>query len=93
MLLIGDAAHTTTPHIAYGAGLALEDAVVLGELAAAGLPFPELAAALTARCHPRARLVVETSLQLSRWEQEAGPPNPAAGRLIGETMASLAAPV
>lgn len=93
VLLIGDAAHTTTPHIAYGAGLALEDAVVLGELAERGLPFPELAAALTARCHSRARLVVETSLQLSRWEQEAGPPNPAAGRLIGETMAALAAPV
>jgi DNA-directed RNA polymerase specialized sigma24 family protein len=41
----------------------------------------------------RETLVVETSLQLSRWEQEPGPPNPAAGRLIGETMAALAAPV
>ena len=39
-ILIGDAVHTTTPHLAYGAGLALEDAVVLGELAAAGIPFP-----------------------------------------------------
>ena len=93
VLLVGDAAHTTTPHIAYGAGLALEDAVVLGELAAAGIPFPELATALAARRFARAELVVETSLQLSRWEQEPGPPNPAAGRLIGETMAALAAPV
>lgn len=93
VLLLGDAAHTTTPHIAYGAGLALEDAVVLGELASAGIPFPELATALAARRFARAQLVVETSLQLSRWEQEPGPPNPAAGRLIGETMAALAAPV
>jgi 2-polyprenyl-6-methoxyphenol hydroxylase-like FAD-dependent oxidoreductase len=93
VLLVGDAAHTTTPHIAYGAGLALEDAVVLGELAATGMPFAQLAPALTARRFARARLVVETSLQLSRWEQESGPPNPAAGRLIGETMASLAAPI
>ena len=93
VLLVGDAAHTTTPHIAYGAGLALEDAVVLGELAAAGIPFDELATALAERRFSRSRLVVETSLQLSRWEQEPGPPNPAAGRLIGETMAALAAPV
>jgi len=93
VLLLGDAAHTTTPHIAYGAGLAIEDAVVLGELAATGIPFPQLAAQLAARRFDRARLVVETSLQLSRWEQEAGPPNPGAGRLIGETMASLAAPI
>ena len=34
VLLVGDAVHATTPHLAYGAGLALEDAVVLGELAA-----------------------------------------------------------
>jgi len=93
VLLVGDAAHTTTPHIAYGAGLALEDAVVLGELAGSGMPFARLASALAARRFARARLVVETSLQLSRWEQEPGPPNPAAGRLIGETMASLAAPI
>jgi 2-polyprenyl-6-methoxyphenol hydroxylase-like FAD-dependent oxidoreductase len=93
VLLVGDAAHTTTPHIAYGAGLALEDAVVLGELAASGIPFPEMATALAARRHTRAQLVVQTSLQLSQWEQEPGPPNPAAGRLIGETMGALAAPL
>ena len=93
VLLVGDAAHTTTPHIAYGAGLALEDAVVLGELAGSGIPFDELATALVARRFDRSRLVVETSLQLSRWEQQPGPPNPAAGRLIAETMAALAAPI
>ncbi|MEO8261108.1 MAG: FAD-dependent monooxygenase [Pseudolysinimonas sp.] len=92
-LLVGDAVHTTTPHMAYGAGLALEDAVVLGELAASGLAFDELAAAFTARRFDRARLVVENSLQLSRWEQEPGPPNPDAGRLIGQTMGALAAPI
>src|SRR3712207_8514096 len=31
VVLIGDAAHTTTPHIAYGAGIAIEDSVVLAE--------------------------------------------------------------
>ena len=92
-VLVGDAVHTTTPHLAYGAGLALEDAVVLGELAGAGIPFPQLAAELSARRFDRARLVVESSLQLSRWEQEPGPPNPAAGRLVGQTMGALSAPI
>ena len=32
VVLIGDAAHTTTPHLAQGAAMAIEDAVVLGEL-------------------------------------------------------------
>src|SRR2546427_2272481 len=32
VLLIGDATHATTPHLAMGAGMAIEDAVVLGEL-------------------------------------------------------------
>ncbi len=92
-LLIGDAVHTTTPHIAFGAGLALEDAVVLGELAGAGLGFDELARQFTQRRFARAKLVVDTSLQLSRWEQEPGPPNPDAGSLIGRTMGALAAPI
>ena len=35
VLVIGDAAHTTTPHLATGAGIAIEDAVVLAELLAA----------------------------------------------------------
>jgi 2-polyprenyl-6-methoxyphenol hydroxylase-like FAD-dependent oxidoreductase len=30
-VLIGDAAHTTTPHLASGAGIAIEDAIVLAE--------------------------------------------------------------
>jgi len=30
-VLIGDAAHATTPHLAYGAGMAVEDGVVLVE--------------------------------------------------------------
>ena len=36
IILIGDAAHATTPHLASGAGLAVEDALVLGECLASG---------------------------------------------------------
>ena len=93
IVLIGDAVHTTTPHMAFGAGIAIEDAVVLGELVSEGVPADELGERLTARRFERCRLVVEGSLQLSRWEQEGGPPNPKAPQLIGAAMAKLAEPI
>jgi 2-polyprenyl-6-methoxyphenol hydroxylase-like FAD-dependent oxidoreductase len=92
-LLLGDAAHTTTPHMAFGVGLAIEDAVVLGEMVAKGLEGDALGERYATRRIDRCRLVVESSLQLSRWEQEAGPPNPAAGSLIGQSFAKLAEPI
>jgi 2-polyprenyl-6-methoxyphenol hydroxylase-like FAD-dependent oxidoreductase len=93
MVLIGDAVHTTTPHMAWGAGLAIEDAVVLGELVGAGVPADAIGAQLAGRRFERCRVVVEGSLQLSRWEQEGGPPNPKAPQLIGEAFAKLAEPI
>ncbi|MBV8217341.1 MAG: FAD-dependent monooxygenase [Solirubrobacterales bacterium] len=36
-VLIGDAAHTTTPHMAWGLGLAIEDGLVLAHLVAEGV--------------------------------------------------------
>jgi 2-polyprenyl-6-methoxyphenol hydroxylase-like FAD-dependent oxidoreductase len=93
VLLIGDAVHTTTPHMAYGAGIAIEDAVVLGELVRDGVPAAQLGERLAARRFERCRLVVEGSLQLSRWEQEGGSPNPRAPELIAGAMAKLAEPI
>jgi 2-polyprenyl-6-methoxyphenol hydroxylase-like FAD-dependent oxidoreductase len=93
VLLVGDAVHTATPHLAFGAGLAIEDAVVLAELVGDGLEGPELAERFTARRFERARIVVENSLQLSRWEQRGGPPHPDGPRLTGEAMLKLAEPL
>jgi 2-polyprenyl-6-methoxyphenol hydroxylase-like FAD-dependent oxidoreductase len=92
VVLIGDAVHTTTPHLAYGAGLAIEDAVVLGELVGSGVPARELGGRLAERRFERCRIVVENSLQLSRWEQQGGPPNPEAPKLSAATFAVLAEP-
>jgi 2-polyprenyl-6-methoxyphenol hydroxylase-like FAD-dependent oxidoreductase len=69
VLLIGDAAHSGTPHLAEGAAMAIEDSVVLAEILA---DAPDLNSALDAfveRRLPRARLVYETGLQLGEWEQ------------------------
>ncbi len=92
-VLIGDAAHTTTPHMAWGVGLAIEDALVLGEMVAAGAPASEIPSRLGRRRFERCRLVVEGSLQLSRWEQDPAAPPAPAGELIGRTFAALAGPV
>ncbi|MBU9641151.1 FAD-dependent oxidoreductase [Burkholderia gladioli] len=72
IVLLGDAVHATTPHLASGAGLAIEGAIVLaGELAR----HPSLEEALAAyanRHQHRARLVVETSGRLGDLEREGG---------------------
>ena len=93
MVLIGDAVHATTPHMAWGAGLAIEDAVVLAELAGNGVSAAEIGERLAARRFERCRLVVEGSLQLSRWEQQGGPPNPKAAELTAAAFAKLAEPI
>jgi 2-polyprenyl-6-methoxyphenol hydroxylase-like FAD-dependent oxidoreductase len=68
VLLIGDAAHATTPHLGQGAAQAVEDGVVLGEL----LPRDELVADLLdqfmRRRFERCKFIVEGSLQLGEWE-------------------------
>jgi 2-polyprenyl-6-methoxyphenol hydroxylase-like FAD-dependent oxidoreductase len=93
VLLIGDAAHTTTPHIAFGVGMAIEDAIVLAELAAAELPVSELMARFMARRYERCKLVVESSVQIGRWEIDPDAPGADPGRLTGASFAALAQPI
>lgn len=77
VVLIGDAAHSATPHLGQGAAMAVEDAVVLAEEVAGR---DDLAAALRAfmdRRFERAKLVGTSSIQLGEWEmhpETAGDP-------------------
>jgi 2-polyprenyl-6-methoxyphenol hydroxylase-like FAD-dependent oxidoreductase len=93
VLLIGDAAHTTTPHLATGAGIAIEDAVVLAELMAAELPLPEALELFMARRFDRCRLVVETAVKLGEMEKDASIPIQAHFDLMTATFRQLAAPL
>ena len=68
VLLIGDAAHATTPHLAGGAMMAVEDALVLGELLDADPSIEAILPAFMARRFERCRLVVENSAELGRYE-------------------------
>jgi 2-polyprenyl-6-methoxyphenol hydroxylase-like FAD-dependent oxidoreductase len=70
VLLIGDAAHATSPHVGQGAAQAIEDAVVLGEEVEAGGAVHEVFDRFMRRRFDRCKLVVESSLQISKWEQE-----------------------
>ena len=93
IILIGDAAHATTPHLAQGAAMAIEDAVLLAELLGRDAPLPDLLGDFMRRRYDRARYVVESSAQIARWEIEewTGVHNPDAnlGALIGEASQKL----
>lgn len=93
VFLVGDAAHAPTPQIAMGAGLAVEDAIVLSRLVGEGLSGHELAHGYTERRFPRCRMAVENSLQLDAWERMHGSPDADPGRLSAETWAALGEPI
>lgn len=68
IIMMGDAAHATTPHCAYGAGLAVEDAVVLAELLETGDALPAVFAKFMQRRFARCRDIVEGSCRLGELE-------------------------
>jgi 2-polyprenyl-6-methoxyphenol hydroxylase-like FAD-dependent oxidoreductase len=72
VVLIGDAVHATTPHLAAGACIGIEDAMVLGEeIAKASTPDAALSG-FEARRWERCRMVVENSGQLADIEINNG---------------------
>lgn len=91
VVLIGDAAHSATPHLGQGAAMAIEDAVVLAE----ELADKDTDAALQAfmqRRFERVKLVGTSSIQLGEWEMhpdQAGDPVEVTTRI----RAKLAEPV
>jgi 2-polyprenyl-6-methoxyphenol hydroxylase-like FAD-dependent oxidoreductase len=93
VLLIGDAAHATTPHLAMGAGIAIEDGVVLAEELAAHDTVEEALSAFMVRRFERCRIVVENSAQLGAWEQDPSVPPSEHARLSDESFAAMAAPI
>jgi 2-polyprenyl-6-methoxyphenol hydroxylase-like FAD-dependent oxidoreductase len=73
VLLIGDAAHSTTPHLGQGAAQAVEDGVVLGELLQRDEPLATLLDEFMQRRFERCKFIVEGSLQLGEWEMNPSP--------------------
>jgi 2-polyprenyl-6-methoxyphenol hydroxylase-like FAD-dependent oxidoreductase len=92
VVLLGDAAHATTPHLASGAGIAVEDALVLTEeLTKAGVDVATGLASYSARRFPRCKDVVDTSVAVGALQLNHGSPE-AIGGMIGGALYRLAAP-
>lgn len=91
-VLIGDAAHPTTPQLASGAGMAVEDALVLGDELDKALSVPAALDAFMTRRYPRCRLVVENSIEIGRRERAGAPPEMQTA-LVEQSLAALAAPI
>jgi 2-polyprenyl-6-methoxyphenol hydroxylase-like FAD-dependent oxidoreductase len=90
-LLIGDAAHATSAHMGMGGGMALEDAVVLGQSIASAATLPEALDAFMKRRFERVKLVVETSNRLGQLEQAKASPSENVA-LLTKAFATLGEP-
>jgi len=92
VVLIGDAAHSTTPHLASGAGIAVEDALVLVEELERGPDLEAVFTRFTERRFERCRMVVENSVRLGDIERTGGSTEEHA-QLMRDTVAALLAPI
>jgi len=91
VVLIGDAAHATTPHLASGAGMAVEDGIVLAEELARDGNIDAALPRFMQRRFERGRIVVEDSLRLGELEMTHGSPKEHS-RVMMAAVAALAQP-
>ena len=91
-LLIGDAAHPTTPQLASGAGMAMEDALVLADEVARHSTVDEVCQSFMRRRYARCQLVVKNSIEIGRREQ-AREPIEAQTELVAQSLHVLAQPI
>lgn len=74
VVLLGDAVHATTPHMGQGAGMAIEDAIVLSDELGRHESIEAAFAAYRDRRFARCRYIVEKSLAICRGQLGEGPP-------------------
>ncbi|MET7772016.1 FAD-dependent monooxygenase [Nocardia sp. NPDC005366] len=91
VVLIGDAAHVCPPTLAQGGAQALEDAAVLAELLTTEPVGEALWKRFTQRRLPRAKAVVDASVQLGRWMVDHDPDADVPG-LMGRIAALVTTP-
>lgn len=92
ILLIGDAAHATSPHVGQGAAMAIEDAVVLSEEVTSSDDLRGALDRFMARRFDRCKRIWEISRQLGRWEIEEAHDADFVGLTI-ESVMLTAAPI
>jgi 2-polyprenyl-6-methoxyphenol hydroxylase-like FAD-dependent oxidoreductase len=92
IVLVGDAAHATTPHLAAGAALGMEDAIVLVEELDKAPSIEAAVTAYTKRRFERCRMVVENSLRLGEIEI-AGQQSAEHAQIMRDSLGALLAPI
>lgn len=92
VVLIGDAVHATTPHLASGACIGIEDALVLADEMGRHADLLAALSAFEERRWERCRMVVENSGRLGEIEITGGDKEEHA-RIMRESMAALAKPI
>jgi 2-polyprenyl-6-methoxyphenol hydroxylase-like FAD-dependent oxidoreductase len=92
VVLIGDTVHATTPHLASGACIGIEDALVLAEEVARPTSVEATLTAFEQRRWERCRMVVQNSARLGEIEIAGGDKEEHA-RIMRESLIALAAPI
>ena len=92
VVLIGDTVHATTPHMASGACIGIEDALVLADEVARAGSVDQALDRYLARRWERCRMVVQNSGRLGEIEIAGGDKEEHA-RIMRATLAALAAPI
>jgi 2-polyprenyl-6-methoxyphenol hydroxylase-like FAD-dependent oxidoreductase len=92
VVLIGDTVHATTPHMASGACIGIEDAIVLAEEIGNAGSVDQALDRYLARRWERCRMVVQNSGRLGEIEI-AGGDKEEHGRIMRETLMALAQPI
>jgi len=93
VVLLGDAAHSPTPQMTSGGGMAIEDAVVLAQCVKAEADIQQALIAYTNRRMERVSTVWNASLQLCRYEQEPGLDPRKSAALLLQTYQYLGQPM
>ncbi|MFM5950684.1 MAG: FAD-dependent monooxygenase [Novosphingobium sp.] len=86
VVLIGDAVHATTPHLASGAGMAVESAIVLAEELAKADSVDAALLAYQERRFDRCKDVIDSSVAIGQLQLEHGRPDQIAGLIEGALM-------
>ena len=83
VVLLGDAVHATTPHLASGAGMAVESGIVLAEELAKNATVEEALAAYEERRFNRCKDVIDSSVAIGQLQLDHGNPGQIAGMIEG----------
>jgi len=93
IIVIGDAAHTTTPHLASGASIAIEDSIILARLLQSDHSLHAILDDFMHQRYERCRMIVQNSELLGEWEKNPGIPNENTVGVIAASYQALAKPV